>query len=298
MGLREVAVSAEDIVADLRDLGVAPGDHLGLGISLKSLGPVTGGPDALIDAILEAVGESGTILIPTYTAAHRLSEVRSGKDTILFDPGSTPSYTGIVGEKVRTRESAVRSRHPTNSMAAIGRLAVHFTEGHDETAPAYSPYSRLAAAGGKILSIGIGDRLVGIRHEAQHLAGLLDVVPKRMAVRYVDSRGEERLFVRTDPGGCVRVLPALVQDLRRLGHVKDGRVGAARATLSAARGVLEAMARMLTENPAINLCRMASCAWCRELERRLNLYDRIEDPRFFQNPVVGALMGIINRFRI
>jgi len=50
----------------LRDLGVAPGAVLGGHASLGSLGWVEGGAGAVIGALLEAVGEEGTLVMSTY----------------------------------------------------------------------------------------------------------------------------------------------------------------------------------------------------------------------------------------
>jgi len=56
---------------------------------------------------------------------------------------------------------------------------------------------------------------------------------------------------------------------------------------------------MLKKNPALNLCHDISCLWCRELERRLDLYARIEHPAYFQrNRLIRSALALINRFRL
>ena len=294
------ALSRDSLADELSTLGIRSGDHLGLGVSFRSLGPVEGGPKTLIDALLDVVGADGTVMVPAFTRMASLRDIRAGKaDQAVFEHASTPAYTGAVSEVVRARPEAVRSLHPTNSVAAIGRLAQQLTEGHDETRRAYLPYSRLAEAGGRVLCIGIGDRLVGIRHEAQALAGLLDVVPLQRGIMIRDGNGPDRLFERGDVGGCIKVLPDLVPELRRRGWVKDGGLGRATVTLSDAQGVLVTMTEMLREHPERNLCRMTGCVWCRELERRLRLYGRIPQPRWFQrNRLAGEMIGLVNRFRL
>lgn len=293
-------ISKERIVTDLTGLGVRSGDHVGVGISFKSIGNVSGGPTTFIEALLEVVGGAGTIMVPTYSQFFRLSELKSGEgQSFVFDHRSTPGYTGVVAETIRKHENATRSRHPTNSVAALGRLAHFLTEGHDERARAYMPYSRLAEADGKVLCVGIGDRLVGIRHEAQHLAGLLGVVPLKRGVKYQGEDGRIDLFIRNDVGGCVRKLPKLVPELRKMGYVTDGSVGNAEATLSDAKAVLRAMTDRLRDDPTLNLCGDIYCIWCREVERRLELRKRIRNARWFQrNALVVEAIGLINRFRL
>ena len=58
--------------------------------SLSALGAVRGGAEAVVDALLEAVGRSGTLLMPSFN--HRAAEV--------YNPQATPTTNGaIVSEK-------------------------------------------------------------------------------------------------------------------------------------------------------------------------------------------------------
>jgi aminoglycoside N3'-acetyltransferase len=291
-------ISKQRIVRDLNAMGVNKGDYLSLGISFKSIGFVTGGPEKLIDALLETVGPEGTIMMNTFTEFFYPTEVDLKMVDYVFDVESTSVNTGIIPETFRKRNDAVRSRHPIVSVAAIGRMAEFLTEDHDETADAYLPFSKISEINGKYLAIGINDRLVGIRHQAQHLAGLLDVVPWRRCVRYKARDGEIKIFTFKDRGGCVKRLPELVSHLRTIGLVKDDKIGMANAVLVPAKKSLAVMAELLTQNPSINLCDSVWCLWCRELESRLDLYDRIERPRYFQkNIAIRKLVGAMNRVR-
>lgn len=291
-------ISKQRIVRDLNAMGVNKGDHLSLGISFKSIGFVSGGSETLIDALLETVGSEGTIMMNTFTEFFYPIEVELEMVDYVFDVELTCVNTGIIPETFRKRDDAVRSRHPAVSVTAIGRMAEFLTEGHDETADAYLPFSKLSEINGKYLAIGIGDRLVGIRHQAQHLAGLLDVVPWRRCVRYKDRDGEIKIFTLKDRGGCVKRLPELVSHLRTIGLVRDGKIGMATAVLVSAKESLAVMAELLTQNPSINLCDSIWCLWCRELESRLDLYDKIERPTYFQkNITIRKFVGAMNGFR-
>ena len=99
------------IVKDLRALGVSQGDHLGIGLSFKSIGPLQGGPETLIDALIEAVGPMGTIMMPSYTRFFYLSKIKSGKINYIFDHKTTEGITGIVPELLRRRKESLRSKH-------------------------------------------------------------------------------------------------------------------------------------------------------------------------------------------
>ena len=184
-------------------------------------------------------------------------------------------------------------------MTAIGKAAEYLTKEHDENSAAYLPYSKLADINGKILCIGVGDQLIGIRHEAQYLAGLLNIVPCRMGVQYKDDDGNIKLFIRKDKGGCTKRLPELTSVLRKAGMIKEGKIGKAHSLLTSAHEVLDVMTDMLKKKPTLNLCRNALCFWCREIERRLNLYNKIEEPEYFQKyRFIRSSLALINWFQI
>ena len=284
-------VTRDDLVHDLSALGIASGDHVALGASLRSLGSMESGADTLIDALLGVVGTAGTLLIPTYTPVQPLSRLRTPRVSgAPFDPASTKSYTGVLSEAIRARNGAIRSRHPTNSMAALGAGSKRLLGTHDETAPAYGPFRTLADMGGKVLSIGIGARVVGLQHQAQAEAGLLAVVPSKCGALYRDRTGTVRVFRRPDKGGCTQELPLLIRELHERGILQEGRLGQARVLVGHAQATLDTLTDALRRNPERNLCNQRSCAWCRQLELRLNLYDRISSPLWFQTPLVGRIL--------
>lgn len=289
----------EDLIKDLKEIGIREGDHVALGISFKSLGAIEGGPKAFLSALMKVLGVSGTIMIPAYTHLFHLDLINRGRVNYVFDYQATPVTTGVVAETLRTMDGAVRSRHPTNSIVAYGKMADFLTEGHDENSPAYSPYSLLARMGGKILCVGIGDKIVGLRHEAQYLAGLLSVVPFKVGVKYKDRSGEIKVFIREDKGGCVKRLPELVNDLRERGIVKAGKIGKASSVLMPVRESLYIMTKILKEHPERNLCDDISCLWCREIERRLDLFGKIEYPKYFQKSRIFIYgLALFNRIRL
>ena len=261
----------EQLAADLCNIGVGTGDTLALAVNLRNLGPVRGGPEALIDVLLDAVGPSGTLMIPTYTKTYPLSDLDPRIPEHIFDVMSTRSYTGIVAERMRNRRGAVRSRHPSNSIAAIGSKAVDLTRNHDETAGAYTPFTTLADLGGRFLGIGMGNHLVGLRHEAQAKAGLLEMAAPARGIFYRLAYGQLNKFHRRDPGGCVTRLPELLGPMRTRGWVCEGPFGHRTALLVEVAPALEYSTQVLRADPAFNLCDDPNCNWCRELATRLGV---------------------------
>ena len=85
------------------DLGLDSEDSLVVHSALRTLGPVDGGADAVIDALLEVIGPSGNLAVPTFSRVYP-------PPAPYFDPSGTPSGTGILTEVLRKRPEAVRSR--------------------------------------------------------------------------------------------------------------------------------------------------------------------------------------------
>lgn len=100
-------------------LGMQPGDTIFVHSSYSSLGKapggVEGGPQTVIDAILEMIGLEGTLIMPTFNY-----DFLRGTP---WDMRTTPSQMGILTELVRQDKRAKRMFHAIYSMAAIGKHA-------------------------------------------------------------------------------------------------------------------------------------------------------------------------------
>lgn len=55
----------EEIIQELREVGLEKGDAVMVHASLKRMGYVCGGAQTVIEALMEVVGENGTIMMPT-----------------------------------------------------------------------------------------------------------------------------------------------------------------------------------------------------------------------------------------
>jgi len=290
--LKPVTIEKNQIVSDLRRIGLKEGSHVAVTISLKNVGFLKGGPDAFIDALLEVVGPQGTLMMNTHTPLFPLSEI---DPKYVFDPQTSLPWTGTVPCALLKRKDAIRSRHPACSVVAVGKLAKYLTDGHDENAQNENlPYEKLAEIHGYYLCVGLNDNFVAIRHEAQRRAGLF-VVPKFTGVLYKNMKGEIKPYVLRN-ASCTISQPKLVPQLVEEGVVKRGHIGMAPSTIAPANELIKAMASILKKDPTLNLCDKAFCLECRELERRLNLYNRLRNPKFFQkNHAARKLISLRNK---
>lgn len=173
------------LVRQLRELGVRPGQTLLVHASLRSIGWVDGGAPALLAALRQVVGVTGTVAAPTCTQensmtsrAHRAriagmtaAEVKEYRDTMPpFDKNTTPSGMGAFAEALRTAEGAERSDHPQSSLAAIGPAAEYLMTGHQLNCHygEDSPLAKFYKLDARVLLIGVGYRSCTAFHLAEY----------------------------------------------------------------------------------------------------------------------------------
>jgi len=198
-----VSVTRADIVEGLKGLGLKPGDAVLAHSSLSAFGHVEGGAGTVIEAILQGVGPEGTALFPTLTGHEKLSPANPP----VFDPLNAPCWTGIIPETARKRPDAIRSRHPTHSVAAIGRLARWITAGHEYCpSPCWygSPYDKLREIDGFIILLGCTHDSNTTFHHVEETAPVDYVCQKEPATGIIlnpdGSRSEVTFFLHSYEG--------------------------------------------------------------------------------------------------
>lgn len=162
--------SKEELRRSLNDIGVVEGTQLIVHASWRQFYNFKGSPDDVIDILKEAIGESGTLLMPAY-----------GHDKFLFDVKNTPSAAGVISEVFREKPDTYRSPCTNFSVAASGKYAKELTEQHINSVygfDKYSPYYLLSEYNNsKVLFLGLSSRPTKI--SLFHCAGyiLKDKIP-------------------------------------------------------------------------------------------------------------------------
>lgn len=188
--------TAASLTSDLRGLGDLAGATVLIHSSLSALGFVCGGPQAVVEALLAAVGSSGTLVMPTHSA--HLSDPAAWRNpavpetwwaTIranmpIFDAATTPTREmGAVVEVFRDHPAARRSSHPQTSFAALGPQAARMCGEHQlpHRLGERSPLERLYEAGGWVL-------LLGVDHSVNTSLHLAEYRSPQAACRHVGNR--------------------------------------------------------------------------------------------------------------
>ena len=202
------------IAGQLRSLGVRRGDILEVHAGLRSVGPVVGGADAVVLALLDAVGPEGTIVavVSTDDDPYHLTDWPAERQRAYweewppFDPARSSARRdhGVLAERIRTWPGAVRSNHPESGVAAVGERASWITEPHpaDFAFGAGTPYDRIKLAGGKVLMLGAPLDTITMLHHAETMADL----PNKQLVTYevavlVDGQRVWQSFHDIESGG-------------------------------------------------------------------------------------------------
>jgi aminoglycoside 3-N-acetyltransferase len=137
--------------AVLDEFGLEPGDTVMVHSSWERAAALAPSPLALIEALRDAVGETGTLCMPAYTRQ------RPGRPVAL-DVRRSPSAAGLVTEVFRRSPGVLRSAQ-LRTVAAQGPNADLLVGDHHRSPYAsgpLSPYVRIAEVGGKVLSLGVG----------------------------------------------------------------------------------------------------------------------------------------------
>lgn len=246
-------VTKEDIKTGLRELGLAAGDTIVVHSSLKSFGEVEGGADAVVDAILEVIGNQGTLAVPTFNF-----------EPGVFDHENTPSIVGKITETVRARPNAIRSNHPTHSVTAIGRLAEAITEDHEKVNPfgRGSALHKALQIGAKILQLGVTHTSNSTIHVAEEIAKVPYLERQRhISIKQPDGKVLEKWIRRP---GCSQGFNAVDELLYEQDAISEVMIGTCKARLMTARAVVEAAVELLKEDPTALLCTRPDCGNCAE----------------------------------
>lgn len=163
--------SKETLKHQLQQLGIVKGDTLMVHASLKSMGWIAGGAQAVVEALLETITDSGTLVMPAQSA--------DNSDPVYWMeppvpenwhqpireqlPAYDPHLSGLRGmgkiaEFFHRHPLTIRSPHPAHSFIASGNYAAAWMSEQpiDDSFGKNSPLEKMMKANVKLLLIGVG----------------------------------------------------------------------------------------------------------------------------------------------
>ena len=247
----DLQVTKSQLVRQLGMLGVAPGGVLLVHTAFSKIAPVEGGPHALIDALLAALGEHGTLVMPSM----------ADDDDTPFDRLSMPCRAvGVVADTFWRMPGVLRSDSP-HAFAAIGPQAARITSPHPVDVPhgLESPPGRVYELDGQVLLLGVGHDADTTIHVAEDIAGVRYRQPKHATVME-DGRPKRCEYGETDH--CCENFRLLDAWLEAEGRQRRGRVGNAEARRARSRDIVSAALERLRRNETVFLHERGSCGEC------------------------------------
>jgi aminoglycoside 3-N-acetyltransferase len=211
---------------------------------MSKVGPVEGGAETIIKALLAVAGDGTTVVMPAYPMPSTMYEWMN--DPTPFDLRTSPSRMGIITEVFRKMPGVARSAHPSHSVAAYGPRATMYTGDHHKVTKSCGPgfpFRVLTDSGGDILCLGTGVGKITNYHVVEDYLDdfpLSVYIDMRMSKEVIFEDGHsERVEItvgnsRMSPWRVDNFKPKEMEYFRHLksyGVVKEALVGRAKAHL-------------------------------------------------------------------
>ena len=181
----EVPATIDSLQADFSALGIRSGMILLVHSSLSAMGWVCGGAVAVITALQQVLGATGTLIMPAHStdltepSQWRNPPVPESWWSIIratmpaYQPDLTPTRSmGAIAETFRKQKGVMRSAHPHHSFCAYGHQASHITNNHslEFGLGEASPLARIYDLDGFVLLLGVGHDSNTSMHLAEYRA--------------------------------------------------------------------------------------------------------------------------------
>lgn len=249
-----VGYSSSDLTAALYQVGLRRGDLILVSSDLLRLGRMTdaatgeGVHELILNSIFEVIGrQEGTLITHAYTT-------QVGRYGVPFVLESTECINGAFCQYVLGLPGVVRSLHPINSFAGLGRLKREICL--DASASNYgldSPLDRMLKRRGEIVAIGLDYSHSAFVHYVESMYGVPYVYNKLLDVEvFAEGRRVDRPFfasVRYLDYPLVFEWGRLRRALEEKGCVRSAPVGGGRVNRVGAVDYCETVLELLKSDP-------------------------------------------------
>ena len=220
----------DELWAQLKALGMPRDCVVLVHTSLRLIGRVEGGAEALLDILIEYfTREGGLLCVPTHTW-------RNLKQEITLDVGDSATCLGAFSDLAAADPRGIRTENPTHSMAVFGNRerALQFAAGEIDVISGTSPdscYGRLYDEGGYVLLVGVAHNRNTYLHAVSEILGIPNrITAERRTVKIRRASGEvvERSMHTHKTDYTVDIsqrFPKYETAFRYHGAITDGRLG-------------------------------------------------------------------------
>ncbi len=226
------------IKKQLEEFNIARGKPVTIHTSLKAIGETEGGGEGLLSVLIDYFTKDGGIFsVPTHTWT-----------SDVYDRREAESCTGVLSKLAAAHPDAIRTLHPTHSLAVFGDNAENFAARDNKTDTPVNPdgcYGELFKKDGYVLLIGVGLNKNTFIHCVEEMLN----VPKRLTdykvertIIHKDGREEKRLlnwFYEEEIPDVSVYFGKFEPAFRYHNCIIDGYIGNARAQLLSARKMKE-----------------------------------------------------------
>ena len=246
--MEHVLLTKEKLISQLKQFQHIKGKIVTVHTSLKAVGNIEGGGETLLSALIDFFTQDGGLLcVPTHTW-----------DRDVYDRREAYSCIGVLPQLAAAHPDAVRTLHPTHSMAVFGgkEKVERFVEREafaDTPANPAGCYGKLFAEDGYVLLIGVGQEKNTYLHcveEMLHTPNRLTDDKVQKNIIHKDGTEEKRfLYWFDDAIPDVSVFfPKFEKPFRHYGCIEDGFIGSAKVQLCSARKMYAVMEKIYQNN--------------------------------------------------
>jgi aminoglycoside 3-N-acetyltransferase len=244
----------EDLVSEFRRIGLTDGDTVMVHSSYKSFGGIDGGPQTVLDALIDVIGNEGTLIMPRFNFDF------SSLGTI-WDVNSTPSHMGIISEFARKDPRSRKVFHPIYPFSIIGKhaddLVKHrYKGGYSKD----SIFHQLCVLDAKIIQIDKVYKGTTLIHHVEEMLQVDYKYFKDFKGTVIDETGKKyddtfNLYVRDWEKGYVTDVLPIGKILEREGVMKVYKIGDATIWYMKAKDVYQCTMNAIKKNPHV-LCKI------------------------------------------
>jgi aminoglycoside 3-N-acetyltransferase len=247
-------IEKNEVILGFKKLGLQSGDIVLVHSSFKSFNGEISSPQKIIDALLEIVGEKGTVIFPAFN----FDFSTHGKD---FDIVKTPSQMGILSKFASTHYDSIRTIDPVYSFVVIGymknkleKLITSHSYGSD------SMFAKIREYDGKIMCIGVENynEWMTFFHYVEEMQKVPYRSFKEFSGNIIDRNGMGKktklvLYVRNLSKGVETELNLMGNILENEKIIKIGNIGSSKIRFMSSREVYDRTVKEINLNQNI-LC--------------------------------------------